>query len=231
MKPRKNFDGVKFNSMTVVHDIPSERGERKVMCQCDCGVIKPVRLAKLKNGNTKSCGDCTYSPQYKHGMTGTPFYHVWENMIQRTKDESNEHYGGRGIRTCERWQIFSNFMEDMLEGYDPSLTIEREDVNGNYCKDNCTWATRTIQGHNRRKHRGNSKFYGVHWNDRDSRYIMAIVKDNIRCRVYFKDEVDAAKSYDDASEILYGDRPNKTVPSEDKIKETTIKYLRYHKLI
>jgi hypothetical protein len=231
MKPRENFDGVVFNSLTVVHDIPSERGERKVMCQCKCGVRKPVTLAKLKTGHTKSCGKCIYSPLYKHGMTGTKFYLAWENMVGRCRDTRNKNYGGRGIRVCDSWLSFQNFMDDMYESYDESLTLERKDVDGNYCPENCEWVTMTVQGHNRRKYRGNCVSYGVHWNERDSRFIVAIVKDGVRCRIYYTTEEDAAKSYDDASEILYGDRPNKTEPREDLVKEKTISYLRKKNLI
>lgn len=226
MKPRKCHDGEKFGSLTVVSDGDMVGKERRVWCKCDCGTEKMVGLAKLKNGHTKSCGrSCTFSPNNKHGMTGTSFYHVWENIKQRTKDEANKHYGGRGISMCEEWQTFANFHEDMYESFQDGLTIERKDVNGNYCKENCIWETNTVQGHNRRKYRGNSKYYGVHWNERDGLFICSIVKFKKYMRYYSKDELTCVKAYDDASQILYGDRPNGTIESPDAVTDAVIRKL------
>ena len=60
-----------------------------------------------------------------------------------------KHYGGRGIKICERWNYFENFLADMgprPEGY----SIERLNVNGNYEPDNCVWIPLADQVKNRR---------------------------------------------------------------------------------
>lgn len=62
-----------------------------------------------------------------------------------------KNYGGRGIKYAKHWEKFDGFLEDMLTGYKPNLTLERIDVNGNYCKENCTWITKAEQTHNTRK--------------------------------------------------------------------------------
>jgi hypothetical protein len=73
-------------------------------------------------------------------------------MIQRCTNprvEKWEHYGGRGIMVCERWQSFDNFLADM--GEKPAgLTLDRENNEKGYEPDNCRWVTQSVQLQNRR---------------------------------------------------------------------------------
>ncbi len=90
-----------------------------------------------------------------HGMADKhPLYHVWQLMKNRCHNPNAadyERYGARGIKVCEQWRnSFESFYSDMSSSWKAGLTIERNDVNGNYEKDNCSWITRGEQNNNKR---------------------------------------------------------------------------------
>jgi hypothetical protein len=95
---------------------------------------------------------CSSRNNYKHGWSNTSTYHIWASMKARCLDINNKHYkdyGGRGITFDPRWNNFIEFLDDLGEcpkGY----SIERIDVNGNYCKDNCKYIPMVEQSNNRR---------------------------------------------------------------------------------
>jgi hypothetical protein len=128
-------------------------------CQCECGVVKPLLTSVLKSGNTKSCGclkrECKPPVHWKHGMSHYSGIKVWDGMIRRCTNQANKDfplYGGRGIKVCERWLDVRNFAEDMGDKPD-GCSLDRIDPNGDYCPENCRWATPAEQGANKRTNR------------------------------------------------------------------------------
>ena len=88
-----------------------------------------------------------------HGMTGTPEHQTWAAIIQRCTNKNLPHYaryGGRGIKVCKRWRKFINFYADM--GPRPKgRSIDRINPDGDYCPENCRWATPLEQSQNQRR--------------------------------------------------------------------------------
>lgn len=88
----------------------------------------------------------------RRGKLRSRTYRIWIGIHTRCNNQKKKEwsrYGGRGIKVCERWHRFENFLADMSDCPD-GLTIERINSNGNYEPGNCRWATHHDQTRNKR---------------------------------------------------------------------------------
>lgn len=127
------------------------------LCRCDCGNQAYVSAQSLRDGSTRSCGCLS---KVANSLSHTRIYHIWQHMLQRcrnSKSDGYKYYGARKINVCDEWQ--NSFLEfynwSIANGYTDTLSIDRIDVNGDYCPDNCRWTNMKTQQRNKR----NNKYY------------------------------------------------------------------------
>ena len=158
-----------FGRLTTIGPVFKIGVRRYQVCQCSCGTIGVYDYGNIASQHTRSCG-CLRTEDLllrskTHGESSqvggkrrTREFVAWTSMRRRCYAKTSKDYpdyGGRGITVCDRWmepngQGYLNFLADMGRKPNPKYSLERKEVNGNYCPENCIWATPLQQSRNRR---------------------------------------------------------------------------------
>ena len=151
--------GGRFGSWTVLSY--AHRSEKTLLhyflCRCDCGSESAIVASALRGGLSTRCRRCTDEAQRRpdSARPSTRFSErqIWRSMLYRCENRKShawKDYGGRGIRVCDRWHIFENFLADMGPRPGPEYSLDRIDNDRGYEPGNVRWHTWEEQQNNRR---------------------------------------------------------------------------------
>ena len=209
----KDLSGQRFGMLTAIERVgSSKKGTALWKCVCDCGKETIVRTYALTSHSINSCG-CTRADKCR-GVNGIPHPKLTKtriSMIRRCYDKRQnayKYYGARGIKVCDEWLNpttgHDNFIIWALNnGYRDDLTIDRIDVDGDYCPENCRWVNRSVQAFNKHERKSKLGIRVVAYNTRQKKYIARISADKKRIFLGYYSTIEEAVSAREQAEIKY----------------------------
>lgn len=196
----------KFGRLLAIRPTDKRSGTSIVWeCMCECGEIVFINSNNLRRGKSKSCGCYRDEFAITHGLSGSRIYKLWNAMFSRVRyPERYENHAGRGIGSCPEWFVFENFYTDMGDSYTEQASLDRIDVNGDYCKDNCRWTTGSVQNFNKRMDaRNTSGKTGVRFHEPTGKWEAKIQKEGKSIWLGRFDDFDSAVEARKLAELKY----------------------------
>jgi hypothetical protein len=156
--------GQRFGRLVVLSEADSVKHKRRLLCRCDCGTVKSIRVDSIIRCGQRSCG-CLRNELSgrrakafrRHGeaVALTTEYIAWQAMIRRCTAVNGpkwRYYGGRGIAVCDRWRhSFEQFLADVGRRPGKGFSLDRINNDGHYEPGNVRWADAVTQNRNRRR--------------------------------------------------------------------------------
>jgi len=207
--------GNKYGKLLILGETAPIKSFRQYVCICDCGGYHVASRNNILQGMSIQCRICS-GEQRRNSQTSINVkenrltYDSWNGMFSRCGKEPNY----MNVTICDEWKVrphgFFKFKEDLGERPSRDYTLDRIDYKGNYTKENCRWAKRSVQNHNKSKKSDSitSDYIGVSL--QKEKWVVQIMREGVKHRSIHLLELDAATYYDNISEEWYGDRPNKT---------------------
>lgn len=149
--------GETYGDLTVINGTEKER---VVVVKCNvCGREFEKNYQHLTKGSAVSHEYCSKHINDWENIRHSKFYSSWANMRTRTTNKNSpkfKTYGARGIKS-DQFKYFVDFYDLMYESYlehvkvygEDDTTIERIDVDKDYCVENCKWETWDNQAKNK----------------------------------------------------------------------------------
>lgn len=218
---KKDFSvliGVKRYYLTCI-EVAERKRNARLVCQCECG--NKITIVAYSFGVTRSCG-CYRSISHKEKVNyigddrATILYSKWLSMRRRVNNPNEQnfkYYGGKGIKIAAEWDDFLVFKKWAIDnGYEPHLTLDRIDPNGNYEPSNCRWVTWEVQWFNKTNTRYVT-FMGLKKNLKEWKNILG-EKDGkiLKGRLYKNITLEKVfKGYEDKIATYISDNPHERV--------------------
>lgn len=175
----ENLEQKRFNHLIAQKPIFQYKREWVWLCKCDCGKEANVRISKLKNGTTKSCGcfknkNLTYSKQTgsSHGnwkgyldISKSFYSRIKQSSIQRNIEFSVEieylqelfiKQNGKCAYTGIDITLPINVRQLRGEGNEKIASLDRIDNSKGYIEGNLQWLCKRI---NYMKHTMNDEYF------------------------------------------------------------------------